>query len=171
MKTKKSTSFSLIPLLGIFCLPLLTGMISVGSSIPSFTVEDQFEKKWKKSDYTGKAALYIVCDRKGYEYADNWTNKLVPKYRNKIHFVPIADVSPVPGFMKGYVRGQFKDKFSFSVLLDWQGVLVKAFDMEAGYPTLVLADKSGIVKYRAWGKGSETQIKRLQENIDLLVGG
>jgi len=50
-------------------------------------------------------------------------------------------------------------------------VLVKAFDMEAGYPTLVLADKSGIVKYRAWGKGSETQIKRLQENIDLLVGG
>jgi len=118
MKIKKSTSFSFIPLLSVFCLLLLTGMISVGSSIPSFTVEDQFEKKWKKSDYTGKAALYIVCDRKGYEYADNWTNKLVPKYRNKIHFVPIADVSPVPGFMKGYVRGQFKDKFSFSVLLD-----------------------------------------------------
>lgn len=149
--------------------PVLTGMISVGSSIPSFTIEDQFEKKWTKTDYTGKVALYIVCDRKGYDYADNWTSKLVPKYKSQIHFVPIADVSPVPGFMKGYVRGQFKDKFSFSVLLDWQGVLVKAFNMEEGFPTLIVADKNGVVKYRGWGKGSESQIKRLQEKIDELL--
>lgn len=171
MKMKRIRS-SFYPFLFIAAsFPALTGMINVGATVPSFTIEDQFEKKWKKSDYTGKATLYMVCDRKGYDYVDNWTNKLVLQYKNKIHFVPIADVSPVPGFMKGYVRGQFKDKFTFSVLLDWQGVLVKAFDMEEGFPTLVLADKNGIVKYRAWGTGTETQIKRLQEKLNELTGG
>lgn len=167
---KTVARFSLV-IAAIIALPALLGMISVGSAIPAFTIEDQFQKKWSKADYAGKITLYIVCDKKGYDHADNWTDKLVPKYRNSIQFVPVADVSPVPGLLKGYIRGKFKDEFAFSVLMDWEGVLVKAFDMEEGYPTLVLADKSGIVKYRVWGTGSETQIKRLQENIDALIAG
>lgn len=150
-------------------IPFLMGMVNIGAKVPTFSIEDQFEKKWTKADYSNKVALYMVCDRNGYDYADNWTDKLVPKFRNRIHFVPVADVSPVPGLLKGYIRGKFKDNFSFPVLMDWEGTLVKAFEMKEGYPTLIITDKTGVIQYRAWGKGSENEVRRIQEKLEQLL--
>ena len=159
-----------LSLLGIIAaVPTLIGMVAIGAKVPAFAIEDQFEKKWTKADYNNKVALYMVCDRDGYDYADNWTDKLVPKFKNRIHFVPVADVSPVPGLLKGYIRGKFKDNFTFPVLMDWEGTLVKAFDMKEGYPTLIITDKTGVIQYRAWGKGSESEVRRLQEKLEQLL--
>lgn len=168
----KRTPRSALPRVSILfpAFLLLTGMVNIGTQVPSFSIEDQFQKKWSEDDYKGKVALYMVCDRDGYEYADNWTDKLVPKFKDKIHFIPVADVSPVPGLLKGYVRGKFKDEFNFSVLLDWEGTLVDAFNLKAGYPTLVLTDKNGVVKYRAWGKGSQSEVTRMENKLRALLG-
>ncbi|MCB0710787.1 MAG: hypothetical protein KDD67_00505 [Ignavibacteriae bacterium] len=160
-----------IPLLIIIGItPLMLGMVSVGSPVPTFSIEDQYEKTWKTSNYSGKPALYVVCDRDAYDYVENWTKKLVPKYKENIHFVPVADVTSVPGFLKGYIRGRFKDEFKYPVLMDWEGILVKGLNMKAGHPTLVLTDGSGIVKYRAWGKGSDDEVTKLEKKIKDLVG-
>ena len=147
----------------------MLGMVSVGSPVPTFSIEDQYEKTWKTSNYSGKPALYVVCDRDAYDYVENWTKKLVPKYKENIHFVPVADVTSVPGFLKGYIRGRFKDEFKYPVLMDWEGILVKGLNMKAGHPTLVLTDGSGIVKYRAWGKGSDDEVTKLEKKIKDLV--
>src|SRR5688500_15226013 len=99
----------------VFLLPFLLGMVDVGSKLPSFSLEDQNEKKWKRKDYEGKVALYIICDRDAYDYVENWTDELVPKYKKKISFVPVADVTTVPDLLKGYIRGRFKDEFTYPV--------------------------------------------------------
>ena len=159
----------LAPCLLILLSPVLLGLISIGSPVPSFSIEDQFEKVWKNSDYNGKPALYVVCDQDAYDYVDNWTKHLVPKYKDNIHFVPVADVTSVPGFLKGYIRGRFKDEFKYPILMDWKGVLIKGLNMKEGHPTLVLADANGVVKYRAWGKGSNDEVSRLENKLKELV--
>ncbi len=143
-----------------------TGMTSIGSKIPAFTLEDQNERSWERDDFNKKPVLYVLCDLDAYDYVDNWTKELVPKYKNTIHFVPVADVSAVPGLMKGYIRGRFEGEFTYPVLMDWDGILVEALGMKAGYPTLVITKADGTMTYHAWGKGSAGQIERLEKKLD-----
>ena len=167
--TKRSIFLSVALILT--ALPFLTGMISVGSPVPTFTIEDQYEKEWKKSNYTGKPALYVLCDRDAYDYVENWTKELVPKYKSQLHFIPVADVRTVPGFLKGYIRGRFKDEFTYPVLMDWDGVLIKGLNMKEAHPTLILTNDAGVVTYRAWGKGSKDEVARLEKKVKELVEG
>lgn len=148
---------------------IIMASIKVGSTVPAFSLEDQFEKKWSKSDFSDMVALYMVCDKNAHPHAENWIKGLVPKFKDRIHFVPVADVSGVPGILKGYVRGKIKDKAPFSVLLDWNGHLVKALDMKAGYPTFVVCDKNGVVTHRTWGKGSASEQKSLEEKLEAAL--
>lgn len=152
----------LVPLLlGIASI----GMIKIGGRVPSFTIEDQHERKWSRSDFTSKPVLYVLCDRDAYDHVDNWTKTLVPKYRKSIHFVPVADVRGVPGIMKGYVRGRFRDEFSYPILLDWEGDLTEKLGLKAGYPTLVITTPGGTVTYHAWGTGTDAQVGRLARKL------
>lgn len=156
---------TLLLLTAAAALVMLTGMVKIGSKVPAYTVEDQNERAWKRGDFSKKPVLYVLCDLDAYDHVDNWTKELVPKYKSKIHFVPVADVSTVPGLIKGYVRGKFKDEFDYPILMDWEGVLVKALGMKAGYPTLVITKADGTMTYHAWGKGSTKQIERLEKKL------
>ena len=161
---------ALLPLGLALLLVTSTGMVKIGSKIPAFTVEDQNERSWTRSNFSQKPVLYVVCDRDAYDHVDNWTSELVPRYKSKIHFVPVADVSAVPGLMKGYVRGKFKDEFSYPILMDWEGVLVKALRMKPGFPTLVITKADGTMTYHAWGKGTAKQIERLEKKLKEVTG-
>ena len=77
----------------------------VGSRIPEFTIEDQFEREWRTSDFRGRTTVFVVSDRSGYEYSPNWTGVLVPRFKSSpVRFIPVADVQSVPGFLKGFIR-------------------------------------------------------------------
>ena len=67
------TRWRLLPLTlaGVFLL--LTGMVSVGSKVPAYTVEDQNERSWKLSNFSDKPVLYVLCDLEAYDHVDNWT--------------------------------------------------------------------------------------------------
>ncbi len=159
------TRWRLLPLTLAGAFLLLTGMVSVGSKVPAYTVEDQNERSWKLSNFSDKPVLYVLCDLEAYDHVDNWTKELVPRYKSKIHFVPVADVSAVPGLMKGYIRGKFKDEFDYPILMDWEGVLVKALRMKPGFPTLVITKADGTMTYHAWGKGTKKQIERFEKKL------
>ena len=151
-------------------IPLLAGglaiaAVKVGGRVPNFTLEDQNERTWSRSDFTSRPVLYVLCDRDAYDHVENWTKKLVPKYRTSIHFVPVADVRGVPGIMKGYVRGRFREEFKYPVLLDWEGDLTEKVGLKKGYPTLVLTTADGTVTYQAWGTGTEAQVGRLERKL------
>jgi hypothetical protein len=142
----------------------------VGTSVPDFRVQDQYERVWTRTKFTGKPTLFVLCDRDAYDHVENWTEPLVESYRSKIYFVPVADLRSVPGFLKGYIRGRFQGEFTYSVLMDWDGSLVEPLNIRPGLPTLVLTDASGTITYRAWGKGSESQVKRMKEKIAEVSG-
>ncbi len=142
----------------------------VGSRVPDFTIEDQFERAWKAKNFSGTTTIFVLSDRSGYQYSDNWTTVLIPRFKNApVRFVPVADVRAVPGFLKGYIRGQFKDKFTYAVLMDWEGVLVSAFKMTEGYPNFVVVNKKGIIEHVTHGKGSSTEIEALALKLQKVI--
>ena len=82
---------------------------SIGSKSLSYVLEDQYGNEHRSVNNNGKRQLLFLADRSGSEYTSNWTKVLEPLYRNTIEFVALADVSSVPGFLKGFIKGKFKD--------------------------------------------------------------
>lgn len=153
--------------------PLLTTPRSlIGSRIPDFNIEDQFEREWKSSSFKGTTTVYVLSGRDGHEYSENWTRVLIPRFKNSpVRFVPVADVQEVPGFLKGFIRSQFKEKFKYSVLLDWEGTLISAFNMTKGYPNFVVVGRDGVVRHVTHGKGNSRQVEALATKLQQILDG
>lgn len=161
--------------LAILTIPFLitilhAGEAIIGSRVPDFVIEDQYERAWSSTKFKGGVTVYVLSDRSGYEYSTNWTNILVPRFqKSRARFVPVADVQEVPGFLKGLIRSRFRDEFKYAVLMDWDGVLTSAFKMRKGYTNLVVADRDGVIKLFAYGKGTKEQVEAFAAKLEEIL--
>ena len=153
----------------LITLLLLSSFIALSSSIGnksiSYVLEDQYGNEHKSVNIQGKRQLLFLADRSGSDFTSNWTKVLEPLYRNTIEFVAFADVSSVPGFLKGFIKGKFKDSYSNPILMDWEGKLFEYYNCPEGIPTIVFIDNKGIIRYKISGKGTSSELQMLNEVI------
>ena len=153
----------------VITLLLLSSFIALSSSIGSksisYVLEDQYGNEHKSVNIQGKRQLLFLADRSGSDFTSNWTKVLEPLYRNTIEFVAFADVSSVPGFLKGFIKGKFKDSYSNPILMDWEGKLLEYYNCPEGIPTIVFIDNKGIIRYKISGKGTSSELQMLNEVI------
>lgn len=154
----------------VITLLLLSSFIALSSSIGSksisYVLEDQYGNEHKSVNIQGKRQLLFLADRSGSDFTSNWTKVLEPLYRNTIEFVAFADVSSVPGFLKGFIKGKFKDSYSNPILMDWEGKLFEYYNCPEGIPTIVFIDNKGIIRYKISGKGTSSELQMLNEVIN-----
>ena len=154
----------------VITLLLLSSFIALSSSIGSksisYVLEDQYGNEHKSVNIQGKRQLLFLADRSGSDFTSNWTKVLEPLYRNTIEFVAFADVSSVPGFLKGFIKGKFKDSYSNPILMDWEGKLFEYYNCPEGIPTIVFIDNKGIIRYKISGKGTSSELQMLNEIIN-----
>jgi thioredoxin-related protein len=157
----------------VITLLLLSSFITIASSIGSksisYVLEDQYGNEHKSVNIQGRRQLLFLADRTGSDYTSNWTKVLEPLYRNTIEFVAFADVSSVPGFLKGFIKGKFKDSYSNPILMDWEGKLFEYYNCPEGIPTIVFIDNKGIIRYKISGKGTNSELQMLNEAINQHV--
>lgn len=153
-----------IAVIGICSMSLFAG--GLGQKIPSFTMEDQYAKEIQSSSFKGKHVLLFLADRSGSKLTPNWTKVLEPKYRNKAVFVAVANVSSVPFFLKSFIRGKFKENYSYTVLMDWDGLLWEHFSCKNDVTTVVHIDPQGMAKYKISGIGNDKELSQLQLHLD-----
>ena len=153
----------------VITLLLLSSFIALSSSIGnksiSYVLEDQYGNEHKSVNIQGKRQLLFLADRSGSDFTSNWTKVLEPLYRNTIEFVAFADVSSVPGFLKGFIKGKFKDSYSNPILMDWEGKLFEYYNCPEGIPTIVFIDNKGIIRYKISGQGTSSELQMLNEVI------
>ena len=153
----------------VITLLLLSSFIALSSSIGnksiSYVLEDQYGNEHKSVNIQGKRQLLFLADRSGSDFTSNWTKVLEPLYRNTIEFVAFADVSSVPGFLKGFIKGKFKESYSNPILMDWDGKLFEYYNCPEGIPTIVFIDNKGIIRYKISGKGTSSELQMLNEVI------
>jgi hypothetical protein len=147
----------------------ITNASSIGSKSISYVLEDQYGNEHKSVNIQGRRQLLFLADRTGSDYTSNWTKVLEPLYRNTIEFVAFADVSSVPGFLKGFIKGKFKDSYSNPILMDWEGKLFEYYNCPEGIPTIVFIDSKGIIRYKISGKGTNSELQMLNEAINQHV--
>ncbi len=157
----------------VITLLLLSSFITIASSIGSksiiYVLEDQYGNEHKSVNIQGRRQLLFLADRTGSDYTSNWTKVLEPLYRNTIEFVAFADVSSVPGFLKGFIKGKFKDSYLNPILMDWEGKLFEYYNCPDGIPTIVFIDSKGIIRYKISGKGTNSELQMLNEVISQHV--
>ncbi len=138
----------------------------IGQKIPSFTMEDQYSKEVQSSAFKGKHLLLFIADRAGSKLTPNFTKVLEPKYRGKATFIAVANVSSVPFFLKGFIRGKFQENYTYTVLMDWKGVLWEHFSCKDDVTTVVHIDPTGIAKFKLSGTGTDKELELIQTYLE-----
>lgn len=108
----------------------------------------------------------FIADRAGSKLTPNFTKVLEPKYRGKATFIAVANVSSVPFFLKGFIRSKFQENYTYTVLMDWKGVLWEHFSCKDDVTTVVHIDPAGIAKFKVSGTGTDKELEQIQTYLE-----
>ena len=81
----------------------------------------------------------------------------------------IADVSAVPGWLRGLVRKKFQQRQSYPVMLDWTGETVKAFAAVNECVNVLLLDQRGQILRRFTGEAKPGELEEMYATIDQVL--
>jgi hypothetical protein len=163
-----------LPTIFIAAIGLLVGRLaSAGESIRLTTnaparieLNDQFDAPQKLSFPNTNVTLLTIADKKGSEQIAGWVEPLKQHYGNRIDIRGIADVSSVPGALRGFVRKRFQKLQSYPIMLDWSGDTVKEFTCVPNKANILVLDGRGRIVQRISGAANAQAIKDMIGLID-----
>jgi hypothetical protein len=173
MKIKKELYEICIP----FVLMLVLFIEAESQSAPplKFKIKDQFDNLHTEKEFLGSVTVIIGSDRGGSRYNGMWTKAIVDSLGNaldssKITFLPVADVSSIPFFLKGFVKGKFPQGRKEWILMDWEGYFSETYQFAENSCNIVVIDKNGNFIYITSGQQLDNQkLKILCNKIADLV--
>ena len=139
---------------------------AIGKRAIAFTLEDQYQQEWAwDKHWRGKPTIVMMTDRSGKDYLQNWIKPLVDSLNDKVRFASFADVSTVPGFLKGFIRSKFREAFTWSILMDWDGVVMEHYLARPDVPNILFVDATGTVRLHTWGQGTGSSVKTFIDQV------
>jgi hypothetical protein len=133
-------------------------------------MEDQFETSWSwASTYKGKPTVLVMSDRSGSEFITKWTTPLTKQYAKRVSFAAMADVSSAPFFLKGFLRGKFREAYTNSILMDWDGDAFEHYLVHEGVPNVLFIGPEGVVRLHVWGKGTPGEVSAFTRELDRFI--
>jgi hypothetical protein len=119
-----------------------------------FRIKDQHDRLHTDARYRHAPLLVVWGDRKGSEYMAAWTTALAdslarPLARYRIRLLEVAHGKGAPFFVKGKIKGSFRDDGRGPVLMDWDGAFARAYACREDSCNVLLFDgESGFA--RGW---------------------
>jgi hypothetical protein len=133
--------------------------------LTELVLNDQFGVAHRVAFPQTNVCVVTIAAQQGAAQVSAWVEALRARGATNLTFIPIADVSKVPGFLKKRVQKGFQERYSHPVLLDWTGVWTKHFDAPAKVATLIILDRAGRVRACASGPVQRTELDRLVRAI------
>jgi|GEM_PF-2668617 len=138
----------------------------VGKPAPTFTLEDQFDKK-QNVKFSGKQpTILLFSDRneQGAKQADQWGSELVSEYGKDIRMIVIA----VPGKGAKLVKNKVQNGFKKSdpILFDWDSEVASQYGYTEKSCMVVYVNKKGIVEAIEKGAYSDNKYTKFTEKLD-----
>ena len=124
----------------------------------SIQLKDQFGKQHQISFPRQSMTLLTIADDKGATALEPWLAALKNRYGTNVYYIGIAQVRSVPSPLRSFVTGRFKKKYSYPILLDWSGDVVKPFAPESAAPNIYLLSKTGSILHQARGRLTESAL-------------
>lgn len=132
----------------------------------SIELRDQFNALQKLCFPTTNVTILTIADKKGSEQIAGWVAPLKQRFGPRIDIRGMADVSGVPGALRGMVRKKFQKLQAYPVMMDWSGVAVKAFTSMPGKANILVLDGRGQILQRTSGEATVPAIQDLCGVID-----
>ncbi len=137
--------------------------------LEGFTLSDQFEREHTVGLPRERPLLLTVSDRRAAPQVAGWVNPLNTRFGGQLDYVGVADVRGVPGWLRGRVRRGFRETYAHPVLLDWEGQVCRAVEVERGRVAVWLVAPDGAVKFRGAGPADAESLDRLTRAAESLL--
>lgn len=128
---------------------LLAGLANAAeSSLIAFSIEDRKGKTRTEKEFIGESFILIASDKGGSEYNDAWMTKIQTDLKEGENTAPakilaVADLSAVPSLMRTAVKVMLPKPETINLLLDWEGVFLKAYEFKAGKANILVFSHTG----------------------------
>ena len=137
--------------------------------LTDFALTDQEAKPRSYHFPKTKVTVMTVADHKGSEQLASWIQPIRERYEKRVDIDGVADVSIIPKAFQGVFRNAFRKKLTYSVMLDWEGTVVKQFSYKKGVANIYLIDCGGRIVKQMSGPVSAAGAQELFREIDRVI--
>ena len=110
-----------------------------------FALKDQHDKTRVYRFPQETISVVFFADYTGSGQLEDWIRPLYDRYQQSIGIYGVADLSAVPGFMRGLVARAFRTQLQYPVMFDWHGTVSRSYEAQSGQANLYLIDTQGRV--------------------------
>jgi hypothetical protein len=142
---------------------------SAVTRVQGFSLTDQYERTHHLAFPSPKPTLLTIADRKGSAQVSAWVQPVSEWFGERVSIVGVADVSKVPGMLRGRVRKAFREQISHPVLLDWQGIHCRTLNSEGDRVTVLLLSPQGEIRLRLSGPATPSGLDRVKQAIESVL--
>lgn len=135
----------------------------------AFVLQDQYDNTHAYGFPKAKVSVLLFADYKGHSQLEPWIRPLYERYRDGINIHGVADLSAVPGFLRGIVRNAFRKQLDYPVMLDWRGTVSERYAYQKGSANLLVIDCEGAIKLRLSGAATDAKLQTVWRHIDHLL--
>jgi hypothetical protein len=139
------------------------------AKLTDFQLTDQESKTRAYRFPKTKITVMTVADRKGSEQLAPWIQCIRDRYETRIDIDGIADMSNVPTVLQETIRKAFRKRLAYSVMLDWDGTVVKQFGYKEGVANIFLIDHAGRIVRQMSGPHTDSAATELFNDIDRMI--
>ena len=165
------TSVMVVPLVSVAeTSAVLSQETSVHPQATAFVLKDQYDNRLVYSFPRETMSVVCFADYHGSGQLDAWIRPLYDRYQKSIGIYGVADLSAVPGFMRGLIARVFRAQLQYPVMFDWHGTVSKSYAAQSGQANLFLIDMQGRIVLRLVGAVSLERLQRVVAQIDRLLG-
>ena len=133
---------------------------------PSFELRDQFEALHKFSFPRTNLLVLTIADKQGHEEVDGWMQPLKEHFAGRVGIAGIADVRGVPGLWHGSIREKFQKLRTHSVMMDWEGRVIKLLPVEKHHANVFVLNREGVVLFHAAGDANKRSLMTLLTSVE-----
>ncbi len=160
-------------------MKLLLLALFLGTTMPSkpikqlndFELTDQNSQPRRYFFPKSKVTVMTVADYKGSGELAPWIQKVHDRYQKKIDIDGVADVSNIPKPLHAVIRAAFRKQLAYSVMLDWEGTVVRQFGYKKNTANIYVIDRGGRIVKRISGPVSDAAEHELTREIDRAISG
>jgi hypothetical protein len=161
----KPLLFSLLAVYGLAATAFAAPM----TKLSDFELTDQQAKKRTYRFPKAKVTVMTIADHKGSDELAPWIQRVYDRYQNQVDIDGVADVSMIPKLFRAMLREAFKKQLAYSVMLDWDGSVVKQFAYEKNVANIYVIDRGGRIVKRVTGAVSNEALDALFSEIDSAI--
>lgn len=141
-----------------------------GGRLSTFRLADQFGAEHRIEFPRARPVLLVVGDRRGSEEVGGWVPPLRERWAHGADIVGVADVSAVPGFLRGRVTAGIRREFAaWPLLLDFEGRVTSALPCVRRAANVFLVATNGAIAAAANGPADPAKLAALAAQVDAVV--